>query len=90
GHIQATGQDERGRKQYRYHPAFRDAQDAAKYDRCADFGEHLAKLRARVAHDLRRRGLCKEKAVAAVVRLLDLGSIRVGNEQYAQANKSFG
>ncbi|WP_249341109.1 MULTISPECIES: DNA topoisomerase IB [unclassified Sphingomonas] len=90
GHIQATGQDERGRKQYRYHPAFREAQEAAKYDRCADFGEHLAKLRARVAHDLRRRGLCKEKAVAAVVRLLDLGSIRVGNEQYAQANKSFG
>lgn len=90
GHIQATGYDERGRKQYRYHTAFREAQEAAKYDRCADFGEHLAKLRAKVAHDLGLRGLCREKAVAAVVRLLDLGSIRVGNEQYVQANKSFG
>jgi len=90
GHIQATGYDEKGRKQYRYHLAFREAQEAAKYDRCANFGEHLAKLRARVEHDLKLRGLCKEKAVAAVVRLLDLGSIRVGNEQYVQANKSFG
>lgn len=90
GHIQATGYDEKGRKQYRYHLAFREAQEAAKYDRCADFGEHLAKLRAKVAHDLKLRGLCREKAVAAVVRLLDLGSIRVGNEQYVQANKSFG
>ncbi len=90
GHIQATGHDEKGRKQYRYHAAFREAQEAAKYDRCADFGAHLAKLRARVAHDLGLRGLCKEKAVAAVVRLLDLGSIRVGNEQYVQANRSFG
>lgn len=90
GHIQATGYDEKGRKQYRYHTGFREAQEAAKYDRCASFGEHLAKLRARVEHDLKLRGLCKEKAVAAVVRLLDLGSIRVGNEQYVQANKSFG
>lgn len=90
GHIQATGQDEKGRKQYRYHAAFREAQEAAKYDRCADFGAHLARLRARVARDLGLRGLCKEKAVAAVVRLLDLGSIRVGNEQYVQANRSFG
>ena len=90
GHIQATGYDDKGRKQYRYHTAFREAQEAAKYDRCADFGEHLAKLRAKVEADLKLRGMCKEKAVAAVVRLLDLGSIRVGNEQYVQANKSFG
>lgn len=90
GHIQATGYDDKGRKQYRYHTGFREAQEAAKYDRCSVFGEHLPKLRARVERDLKLRGLCKEKAVAAVVRLLDLGSIRVGNEQYAAANKSFG
>jgi DNA topoisomerase I len=90
GHIQATGYDDRGRKQYRYHVDFREAQEAAKYERCAAFGDLLPKLRARVEHDLKLRGLCKEKAVAAVVRLLDLGSIRVGNEEYAQANKSFG
>lgn len=90
GHIQATAKDDKGRKQYRYHVAFREAQDAAKYDRCAAFGEHLPKLRAQVDADLKLRGLCKEKAVAAVVRLLDLGTIRVGNEAYAQENNSFG
>jgi len=90
GHIQATGYDDKGRKQYRYHPGFREAQEAAKYDRCSGFGEALPKLRARVEADLKLRGLCKEKAVAAVVRLLDLGTIRVGNESYAQSNKSFG
>jgi DNA topoisomerase-1 len=90
GHIQATGKDDKGRKQYRYHTSFREAQEAAKYDRCGGFGRHLPKLRARVEADLKLRGLCKQKAVAAVVRLLDLGTIRVGNESYAQANKSFG
>jgi len=90
GHIQATGYDDKGRKQYRYHTGFREAQEAAKYDRCGTFGEHLPKLRAKVEADLKLRGLCKEKAVAAVIRLLDLGSIRVGNEEYAQTNKSFG
>lgn len=90
GHIQAVGWDDRGRKQYRYHPGFREAQEAAKYDRCATFGEHLPKLRAKVEADLALRGLCKDKAVAAVVRLLDLGTIRVGNEEYAQENNSFG
>lgn len=90
GHIQATGYDDKGRKQYRYNTEFREAQEAAKYDRCAGFGHLLPRLRARVEHDLKLRGLCKDKAVAAVVRLLDLGSIRVGNESYAQANKSFG
>ncbi|MBO9711397.1 DNA topoisomerase IB [Sphingomonas sp.] len=90
GHIQATGIDAKGRKQYRYHADFREAQEAAKYERCAGFGEALPRLRARVEADLALRGLCKNKAVAAVVRLLDRGSIRVGNEQYVQANKSFG
>jgi DNA topoisomerase-1 len=90
GHIQATGYDDKNRKQYRYHPGFREAQETAKYDRCAGFGEALPRLRAKVEADLKLRGLCKEKAVAAVVRLLDLGTIRVGNEAYAQANKSFG
>jgi DNA topoisomerase-1 len=90
GHIQATGYDDKNRKQYRYHPGFREAQEAAKYDRCTGFGEGLPRLRAKVENDLKLRGLCKEKAVAAVVRLLDLGTIRVGNEAYAQANKSFG
>lgn len=90
GHIQATGYDDRGRKQYRYHTGFREAQEAAKYDRCIGFGQALPRLRAQVEADLKLRGACKQKAVAAVVRLLDLGSIRVGNEAYAQENKSFG
>jgi DNA topoisomerase I len=90
GHIQAVGWDEKGRKQYRYHTGFREAQEAAKYDRCAGFGQRLPRLRERVEADLKLRGLCKQKAVAAVVRLLDLGTIRVGNEAYAQENKSFG
>ncbi|MBO9624038.1 MAG: DNA topoisomerase IB [Sphingomonas sp.] len=90
GHIQATGYDEKGRKQYRYHLGFREAQEAAKYDRCAGFGERLPRLRAQVERDLKRPGACREKAIAAVVRLLDRGTIRVGNEAYAQENKSFG
>jgi DNA topoisomerase-1 len=90
GHIQAVGWDEKGRKQYRYHTSFREAQEAAKYDRCAGFGDKLPRLRERVEADLKLRGLCKAKAVAAVVRLLDLGTIRVGNEAYAQENNSFG
>jgi DNA topoisomerase-1 len=90
GHIQAIGWDEKGRKQYRYHTGFRDAQDAAKYDRCAGFGLHLPRLRARVEADLRKRALTKDRAVAAVVRLLDLGRVRVGNEDYARTNNSYG
>jgi len=90
GHLQATGIDDRGRKQYRYHPEFRAAQEAAKYDRCAAFGQLLPKLRARIEADLRKRSLSKERAVAAVVRLLDHGHVRVGNEGYTKANKSFG
>jgi len=90
GHIQATGHDERGRKQYRYHPDFREAREAAKYDRCAEFGAALPLLRQRVAADLRKRSMSRERAVAAVVRLLDQTHIRVGNEAYAKANRSFG
>ncbi|CAN5535602.1 DNA topoisomerase IB [soil metagenome] len=90
GHIQAIGWDEKGRKQYRYHTGFREAQESAKYDRCAPFGHALPKLRAQVETDLKKRGLTKESAVAAVVRLLDLGHVRVGNEGYAKTNKSFG
>ncbi|HEU4969873.1 DNA topoisomerase IB, partial [Sphingomonas sp.] len=77
-------------KQYRYHPDFRAAQEAAKYDRCGAFGEALPRLRARVEKDLKRPGLGKDKACAAVVRLLDLSKVRIGNEAYAHDNKSFG
>ena len=90
GHIQAIGWDDKGRKQYRYHPDFRSKQDNAKYDRCAEFGQALPRLRKRVALDLRKRKMTRERAVAAVVRLLDSGQIRVGNEAYARDNKSFG
>ena len=90
GHIQATGIDDKGRKQYRYHAAFRAQQDAHKYERCADFGRALPLLRARVESDLASRSLDRDTVVAAIVRLLDLGKIRVGNEAYAKENKSFG
>ena len=90
GHIQATGYDDRGRKQYRYHPDFRATQEAAKYSGCVSFGRALPRLRARIEADLSTRGLRKDRAIAAVVRLLDLARVRVGNEQYAAANKSFG
>ena len=90
GHIQAVGYDDRGRKQYRYHPDFRERQEAAKYERCREFGKVLPKLRRRVEADLRRRKLTRDTVVAAVIRLLDTGCIRVGNEAYAQSNKSFG
>lgn len=90
GHIQAIGWDDRGRKQYRYHPDFRAKQEAAKYDGCVDFGRALPLLRARVEEDMAGRKLDRETVVAAVVRLLDLGHIRIGNESYAKDNKSFG
>ena len=90
GHIQAIGWDDKGRKQYRYHLDFRSAQEAIKYEGCSTFGRKLPKLRKKVEADLARPGLSKDKAVAAVVRLLDLGRIRVGNEGYAKENKSFG
>lgn len=90
GHLLATGIDARGRKQYRYNPEFRTRQEAEKFDGCVDFGRLLPKVRKRVAKDLAKRSLTRERAVASVVRLLDLGAIRVGNESYAKANKSFG
>lgn len=90
GHIQAIGYDARGRRQYRYHANFRDKQDAEKYALMAEFGHALPKLRKRVDADLKQRSVSKETVVAAVVRLLDREHIRVGNEQYAKANKSFG
>ncbi len=90
GHLLATGIDARGRKQYRYNPEFRTRQEAEKFDGCADFGRLLPKVRKQVAKDLAQRGLTRDRAVASVVRLLDLGAIRVGNESYAKANKSFG
>ena len=90
GHIQATAKDEKGRKQYRYHAGFREAQEAAKYEKTAEFGRVLPKLRKQVAADLRKRSLGKERAVAAVVRLLDDSHIRVGNEDYVKQNESYG
>lgn len=90
GHIQAVGRDQKGRKQYRYHPDWRADRDARKYERMAAFGRALPRLRRRVETDLSRRGLPREKVLAAVVRLLELTLIRVGNDEYARANKSFG
>ena len=90
GHIQAVGWDEKGRKQYRYHLGYREQQEAAKYEKTAEFGRALPKLRKQVAEDLGKRDLTKGRAVAAVVRLLDIGHIRVGNEEYVEQNESFG
>ncbi|MCE7795239.1 DNA topoisomerase IB [Sphingobium sufflavum] len=90
GHLQATGYDARGRKQYRYHPAYRETQDAGKYAGCAAFGHALPKIRARVEADLRQRSVSRDRALAALVRLLDIGMIRIGNDRYAQENKSYG
>lgn len=90
GHIQATGYDEKGRKQYRYHSDFRARRDKSKYDRTADFGRALPRLRKRVAADLRKRSLSRDTVAAAIVRLMDCEYLRVGNEAYAKTNKSFG
>ena len=90
GHLQATGVDARGRKQYRYHPDFRTARESEKFDQCLAFGKLLPKVRQRVEADLAHRALSRERAIASVVRLLDQGVVRIGNESYAKANKSFG
>jgi DNA topoisomerase-1 len=90
GHLQATGRDSRGRKQYRYHPDFRRRRDRNKHAECLGFGEALPKLRARVEGDLRKRRLGRDTVLAAVVRLLDSEYIRIGNEEYARSNRSFG
>lgn len=90
GHIQVAGRDARGRKQYHYHPDWRSTRDGAKFDKAAAFGRALPRLRKRVDADLRRRGLPREKVVAAVVGLLEATLIRVGNDEYARTNRSFG
>jgi DNA topoisomerase I len=90
GHLQATGIDARGRKQYRYNPLFRQMQELAKFDGLLEFGKALPKLRRRVDQDLREPALRRETVLAAIVRLLDTEHIRVGNEEYARENKSYG
>ena len=90
GHLQATGRDARGRKQYRYHPRWRTVRDESKYDRMMAFAGALPAIRKRTDADLARPGLPREKVLAAVVRLLETTLIRVGNEAYARSNKSFG
>jgi DNA topoisomerase-1 len=90
GHLQASGRDARQRKQYRYHPQWRALRDDAKYDRMLAFARALPKIRARVAADMARRGLSRERVLATIVRLLEITMIRVGNQEYARENKSYG
>jgi DNA topoisomerase-1 len=90
GHIQATGRDQRGRKQYRYHPRWREVRDAAKYEHMLEFAEALPGIRARVTADMRRPGLSRERVLATVVHLLEATLIRVGNDDYADQNNSYG
>lgn len=90
GHIQATGRDARGRKQYRYHADFRARRDADKFGRLEEFGAALPRLRRRVRADLLRPGLPRERVLAAVVTLLDRTGARVGNDEYARHNRSYG
>jgi DNA topoisomerase-1 len=90
GHLQAVGRDARGRKQYRYHPRWREVRDEAKFGRMLVFGSVLPTIRARVDKDLARPGLPREKVLAALVRLLESTLARVGNEEYVRTNKSFG
>ena len=90
GHLQATGFDSRGRKQYRYHPDWRTIRDVAKFDRMLAFAQALPRIRARVAEDQGRRGLPREKVLATIVHLLEVTLIRVGNREYARANGSYG
>ena len=90
GHLQATGRDAKGRKQYRYHPAFREVRESTKYERMLDFAKVLPALRAKVDEHMSLRGLPREKVLATVVHLLETTLIRVGNEDYAKQNKSYG
>src|ERR1051326_1357897 len=90
GHLQATGRDARGRKVYLYHPRWREVRDVAKYERLAAFGDALPRIREHVTADLRKRGVPREKVLAAVVKLLEETSIRVGNEEYRRSNGSMG
>jgi DNA topoisomerase-1 len=90
GHIQAIGRDARGRRQYRYHPGFRERRDRGKFTRIIHFAERLPRIRRRVRADLGLAGLPRDKVLAAVVTLLELTHLRVGNRQYARLNRSFG
>jgi DNA topoisomerase-1 len=90
GHLQATGRDARGRKQHRYHPKWRETRDSVKFNRTIAFGRALPRIRRRVARDLRRPGLGREKVLAAMVRLLETTHIRIGNEEYLKQNHSVG
>jgi DNA topoisomerase-1 len=90
GHVQATGRDARGRKQYRYHPKWREARDETKFGRMLAFAKALPGIRARLDADLARRGHPREKVLAAIVSLLECTAIRIGNDEYARANRSFG
>jgi DNA topoisomerase-1 len=90
GHLQATGRDARGRKQYRYHERWREVRDENKYEKMIVFAQALPKIRSRINRDLKRRGLPREKVLATVVQLLEKTFIRVGNEEYVKENKSFG
>lgn len=89
-HLQATGRDARGRKQYRYHSRWRESRDSAKYANLAAFASTLPGIRRRVAADLKRTGLPRQSVLAAVVRLLELSLIRIGNDEYVRQNRSFG
>lgn len=90
GHLQATGRDARGRKQYRYHPRWRAFRDETKYGRMIAFGRALPAIRRRIDEDMAKPGLPREKVLATVVRLLEESLIRVGNEEYARTNRSYG
>ena len=90
GHIQATGRDARRRKQYRYHPRWREVRDETKFGRVLAFSEVLPRVRRRLQGDLSKQGLPREKVLAAVVSLLDCTGIRIGNDEYARSNRSFG
>jgi DNA topoisomerase-1 len=90
GHLQAIGRDARGRKQYRYHPRWREVRDETKFYRMADFGRVLSKIHARVRKDLAKAGLPKEKVLATIVKLLETTLVRVGNDEYAKQNNSYG
>ncbi|WP_265571085.1 DNA topoisomerase IB [Sphingomicrobium nitratireducens] len=90
GHIQATGYDDKGRKQYRYHDEYRLHAEADKFEGLPKFGRALPRIRKQVARDLRRRSLARETVLAAVVRLMDTAHLRIGNDQYSRTNKSFG
>src|SRR6185436_13020600 len=90
GHIQVTARDARGRKQYRYHPRYRAVRDETKFDRLLEFSRLLPIIRERVDADLSRPGLPREKVLATLVRLLEITRMRVGNDEYARENKSYG